>query len=115
MKTTICMLTMGCVLFGCSHERTEPPAASTTSERSAGAEMAPEASVMAVKPDTDKLKNHLSEHIKYPATREQIIAACAQTDEFTAGEKKWIGDTLPEGTYNSSDDVMNAMHVMMSE
>lgn len=65
--------------------------------------------VVAVQPNADKLKAHAMDHITYPATRAQIIEACAQTTEFSAGEKKWISEHLPEGTYNSADEVTKAL------
>jgi hypothetical protein len=68
-----------------------------------------DATVMAVQPDLNKLKSHAADHIKYPATRAEIVAACAQTPEFSPGEKKWISENLPEGTYSSPDDVLRAL------
>jgi hypothetical protein len=73
-----------------------PPAASTSDE-------AP------TKPDDAKLTTHLKDHVKYPASRAELLAACAETPEFTGGEKQWIADHLPEGTYGSADDVLKAL------
>jgi hypothetical protein len=104
--------------MGCS--KSEEPAAAAAPESTTGTETGSatpmpaqgaenDATVMAVQPDLTKLKAHANDHIKYPATRAEILAACAQTPEFSAGEKKWIGENLPEGTYNSSDDVIKAL------
>jgi hypothetical protein len=61
------------------------------------------------KPDVAKARAHLAQHVNYPATRAQILAACAQTPEFSAAEKQWLADNLPEGHYTSPDDVGRAL------
>jgi hypothetical protein len=63
---------------------------------------------VATKPDAAKAKVHLRDHVKYPAARARVLKACADTAEFTAGEKKWFEQNLPEGTYKSADDVVAA-------
>src|SRR5438552_2037025 len=55
------------------------------------------------KPDSAKAKAHLSEHVKYPAKREQILAACAGTPEFSSGEKQSLSENLPHGDYARAD------------
>src|SRR4051812_4025564 len=62
----------------------------------------------ASKPDQAKVIKHLQEHVKYPASRDAILAACAETPEFSADEKRWIADSLPRGEYKSADDVARA-------
>jgi hypothetical protein len=61
------------------------------------------------KPDLKKVASHLSAHVTYPAKRAQILAACAQMSEFTAGEKAWFAARLPDGTYKSANDVLAAI------
>jgi predicted phage gp36 major capsid-like protein len=68
-----------------------------------------QAAAKAKKPDMKKVASHLREHVKYPATRQEILDACAQTDEFTAAEKAWAAAHLPEGTYASADDVLKVL------
>jgi hypothetical protein len=63
----------------------------------------------ATKPDTSKVRDHFVKHVNYPATRAEILAACAQTPEFTAGEKQWLAENLPEGKYANADDVSRAL------
>ena len=84
-----------------------PPEAATAAAPEATASPAE----AAAKPDADATKKHLAEHVTYPATREQILAACANTPEFTAGEKRWLSDNLPEGTYESTDKVAGALEL----
>ena len=37
--------------------------------------------------------------MKYPVTRSELLMACADTPEFTAGEKKWFETSVPEARY----------------
>lgn len=66
-------------------------------------------SVMSIIPDRAKAIEHLDKHVKYPATRAQVLAACADTNEFEAGEKAWFEANLPNRTYNSSAEVVTAL------
>jgi hypothetical protein len=63
------------------------------------------------RPDATKAVQHLKAHIQYPASRAAILAACADTPEFTADEKKWLSDHLPDRTYASADEVATALHL----
>ena len=63
----------------------------------------------ATKPELAAAKKHLAEHVKYPATRAEVLAACADTPEFSDAEKKWFSDNLPEGSYESADQVTSAL------
>jgi hypothetical protein len=70
----------------------------------------PATEAAAVKPDMKKLAQHLQEHPqKYPATRADLLAACDGLAEFSAGEKRWYADHLPEGTYKSAAEVLKAI------
>lgn len=65
----------------------------------------------ATQPDRQKTLAHFKEHVTYPATRGQIVAACAQTKEFAESEKQWIADNLPEGSYANADAVARALKI----
>jgi hypothetical protein len=60
-------------------------------------------------PNRDKALAHIQQHVTYPATRAQILAVCAQTKEFAEGEKQWVADNLPEGTYANADSVIRVL------
>ena len=64
---------------------------------------------VAVKPDVARARAHLQEHVTYPATRSQVLEACASTKEFSDAEKQWFSDNLPEGQYASARDVVSAL------
>lgn len=67
--------------------------------------------VAATQPDANKCRTHLDNHISYPASRADILAACANTPEFTDGEKRWISEHLPEGDYASASEVAGALGI----
>ena len=99
MKTIVNVMIAGCLsLAACA--QTPPPAANSPAGASQGA---------ATKPDVAATKAHLEQHVKYPANRKQILAACADTPEFTAGQKLWFEQNLPEGDYASSAAVVAAL------
>ena len=92
------ILVIGLALVGCASN--PAPQAST-----------PTATVASSRPDAAKAVKHMKDHVKYPASRAAILAACADTPEFTSEEKKWISDNLPERTYASADDVVAALRL----
>lgn len=55
--------------------------------------------------DTDKFKQHLREHMTFPATKQQILESCENLsqDNFSEEDKKWLIDNLPEGEYSSAE------------
>jgi hypothetical protein len=63
------------------------------------------------KPEATMAIKHLKDHVKYPASRTAVLAACADTPEFSAAEKKWLSDNLPERTYVSADEVASALRL----
>ncbi|HSS39993.1 MAG TPA: hypothetical protein VLT58_14595 [Polyangia bacterium] len=69
---------------------------------------APEA--QAVKPDLDKVNQHLTLHQTYPATRAQLLASCKGLVDFSPAEKRWFADHLADGTYQSAAEVMKSLN-----
>lgn len=61
--------------------------------------------------DVKKVITHLNEHQDFPATKQELVEACnnLEMDGVTPEDKKWFEDHLPEGTYQSSDDVIRAL------
>jgi len=66
---------------------------------------------LSAKPDAAMTVKHLKDHVKYPASRTAVLTACADTPEFSAAEKKWLSDNLPERTYVSADEVATALRL----
>lgn len=59
--------------------------------------------------DDKMMMDHLQGHITYPATKAQLVAACNNMSDVNPQDKTDFAAKLPEGTYNSADDVMKAL------
>ncbi|OGD90954.1 hypothetical protein A3D07_02150 [Candidatus Curtissbacteria bacterium RIFCSPHIGHO2_02_FULL_42_15] len=53
--------------------------------------------------------DHLKTHQTYPATKADLVAECDNLSDFSEEDKKEFGGKLPEGTYNSADEVIAAL------
>jgi hypothetical protein len=58
------------------------------------------------KDDRKELMVHLQNHIMYPATKRTIVESCAQMAHVPASTRKWVEQSLPDGTYKSADEVV---------
>lgn len=56
--------------------------------------------------DTKNVIAHLRKHQNYPATKSELVAECNRLSDFSDADKKWFIENLPEGTYNSADEVI---------
>ena len=63
----------------------------------------------AMKHDWKNITEHLKKHQKYPATKAELVAECQSLSDFSEGDKNWFAASLPEGTYNSADEVLQAL------
>lgn len=54
----------------------------------------------------EHIKNHVS---GYPTTKADLVAACNNMSDFSDADKKEFADKLPDGTYNTPEDVMKAL------
>jgi hypothetical protein len=52
---------------------------------------------------------HIKNHIKYPANKAQVVAACNQMSDLHPGNAEWVSKNLPDGTYRAPGDVLNAL------
>lgn len=59
--------------------------------------------------DIKNAMQHLRHHQVYPATKAELVAECNNLSDFSEKDKMWFADHLPEGTYNSADDVAKAL------
>jgi hypothetical protein len=87
----------------------EAAAKDTAADVKAEAESQANAEVAGMAPDKAKFTEHAGAHIKYPADKAAIVAACAETEEFTDGEKAWVTGKLADGTYDSADALVKAL------
>jgi len=59
--------------------------------------------------DIKNMMDHLKTHQSYPATRDELVAECDHLSDFSKSDKQWFRDNLPKGTYNSAEDVIQAL------
>jgi hypothetical protein len=64
---------------------------------------------MAMTEEHAEIREHAGEHVQFPATREQLVTACNGVEEVPPDERQWFMDNLPEGTYSSSEEVLQAL------
>ena len=53
--------------------------------------------------------DHLNSHQSYPATKADLIKECNDLADFSAEDKAWFVQHLPEGTYKTAADVIQAL------
>lgn len=93
----------GFLAIACSSAPKPEPPSTSPLETTASAPGAPT--------DTNNIKMHLRDHQKYPATKTELVAECNNLADFSAEEKAWFGERLPDRTYSSSDDVINTLGI----
>lgn len=59
--------------------------------------------------------DHLKTHQKYPATKAELVAECNNLSDFSEEDKKEFLDKLPEGNYESAEDVIKALGMDSNE
>lgn len=59
--------------------------------------------------EMENAMKHLREHQAYPATKADLVAACNNLSDFSEADKKEFEAKLPEGTYNSAEEVAEAL------
>lgn len=58
--------------------------------------------------------DHLNNHQKFPAKKADLVAECDNLSDFSEADKKEFMEKLPDGTYNSADDVVKALGWQMA-
>lgn len=59
--------------------------------------------------------DHLKTHQAYPATKAELVKECNELSDFSTEDKEWFIKNLPEGKYNSADDVMVALGLQQAQ
>lgn len=52
---------------------------------------------------------HLNDHVKYPASKDDIVKACNDMSDVPEEDKKWFLEKLPVKMYQNPDEVKIAM------
>jgi hypothetical protein len=59
-----------------------------------------------------KFEEHAGQHVSsWPATKDDLVSACNGMSDFSADEKEWFSENLPDRTYNNADEVKQALKV----
>lgn len=58
-----------------------------------------------------EIREHVRMHLKYPATKRQLVEACNNMSDIPKADREWFAKSLPEGTYKSPDDVIKALRL----
>lgn len=53
--------------------------------------------------------DHLKNHIEYPATREEAIAACNNFADVPKAEAEWFANNLPKGKYKNPEELVKTL------
>lgn len=53
--------------------------------------------------------DHLKKHQTYPASKAALLAECDSLSDFSEEDKKEFAADLPDGMYNSADEVVVAL------
>ena len=53
--------------------------------------------------------DHLKSHQSYPATKAELVAECDNLSDFSEEDKKEFSEKLPDKSYNSADEVIEAL------
>lgn len=59
--------------------------------------------------DKEGMLKHLREHIKWPATKQELVDACNKMSDIQEEDREMFRKTLPEGTYKDADEVIKAL------
>jgi hypothetical protein len=59
----------------------------------------------------EEVKTHIREHLSYPASKQQLIQACNDMSDVPKSDKEWFENNLPEGNYQTADEVIKALNL----
>ncbi|MCR4306287.1 MAG: DUF2795 domain-containing protein [Candidatus Daviesbacteria bacterium] len=55
-----------------------------------------------------EVMDHLN-HVTYPASKEDLEEACEKMSDIDEKDKRWFIENLPDRTYNSAEEVKQAL------
>lgn len=64
---------------------------------------------LSVMPTFAVYMEHLKKHVKYPATRSELLAACGNMKDIDAETREWLAANVPEGRYGSPSEVLRIL------
>lgn len=63
--------------------------------------------------DTKNAIDHLKDHQKYPATKEELVKECNSLSDFSKKDKEWFEQHLEDRNYTSANDVIKTLGLNM--
>jgi len=58
-----------------------------------------------------ELSTHIDQHVSYPIGKEAFLASCGNLSHVPADTREWVQKTLPDRTYQSSEDIYHALNL----
>lgn len=58
-----------------------------------------------------ELDTHIREHVSYPVNREEFLAGCGNLSHVPADTRTWVEQNLPDGIYQSAEDIFHTLHM----
>ena len=55
------------------------------------------------------MMEHIKSHAEYPATKQALIEACNNMEEFSDEHKRWFAKALPTRTYKNAAEVIKTL------
>lgn len=62
--------------------------------------------------DKKEVLTHLTEHITYPASKEDIMKACEDMSDVPEKDKEWLKSALANKVYQDAEEVQEALKMM---
>lgn len=59
--------------------------------------------------EQQEIKTHVREHMQYPATKQDLVQQCNMMSDVPDDDRQWFQNNLPDGTYNSADEVIQKL------
>ncbi|MGH2625771.1 MAG: hypothetical protein ACRDHY_03870 [Anaerolineales bacterium] len=58
-----------------------------------------------------ELTAHIRSHVAYPVTKKDFLAACENMAHVPADSVEWVAKTLPDKTYQSSEEILHTLNL----
>ena len=56
-----------------------------------------------------EVMSHIDSDVNYPASKDDLVKACNEMSDVPEGDKKWFIDNLPDKTFESPEEVKQAL------
>jgi hypothetical protein len=56
-----------------------------------------------------ELTAHIREHVSYPISKKDFMAACENLGHVPAETREWVGKALPDRTFRSAEEIFHTL------